>query len=181
MRLLPLLRIVLFTLLSIVTFSACSLLGALTSVEFNNAIVEQLNVSSSTIQASANAYDKNIPLEVTELTVIDVSSLQKSLIEARTALETLSTIEDLESRDIEQQNAVRKDLKTYQLAAEAYLKRYQEIIGYYESKTYVQDVNQVEKLNSLLHTDYTTFIQSNNSLVQTLDKFVDQKKQNSQE
>ncbi len=160
---------ILLSIFALGLLNGCSLLGAMPPIEYNNAIVETLNSSAKAIQETASAYNIAIPAEVSETSEINNEEMRKAWDLAQEKLNTLEPLHELESRDIEQQNAVRLDLMTYQLAAKQYLKRYEEVLAFYEEKTFTQDVNKVESLDSLLHTDYTTFIEANNGLVQTLD------------
>lgn len=152
--------------------SACSVFGKLSEIEYNNQIVEQINTTSSTIEDTATLYNDNIPDLVTEESSIDTSKTKASYKKAEDSLEESKALLSLEGRNIEQQNAARTELQSYLSAGEAYLESYQKMLDYYDTEAFKTDVDKVESLDETLHKDYTTFIQANNDLVETLDQFV---------
>ena len=78
----------------------------------------------------------------------------------------------MESRSLDQENAVRIELETYRSAAEIYLETYATMLSYYKEGTYKEDISQVETLDETMHINYTTFIEANNDLVDMLESFV---------
>lgn len=152
--------------------TSCSLWGKTSAVEYNNLIVSSMDESSAAIEETATLYNATIPEVVTEEEQIDLSEMEKSYETALAELKNTENLSTLESRDLEQQNAVRTELRTYQSAGELYLETYAKMLGYYSSGSYQEDITQVEPLDEKLHTDYTTFIEANNDLVDVLESFV---------
>jgi carbonic anhydrase len=160
------------TALAALFLTACTVFGKTSEVDYNNQVVETINEISSSIESTATLYNDTVPDVVNETDVIDVATMKTSYTEASDALEQLGSLLTLESRNIEQQNAVRTDLTTYQTAAEQYLATYDEMLTYYGEGEYAKDLTKVKTTDETLHTSYTTFIQANNDLVDTLESFV---------
>ncbi|QQR55499.1 hypothetical protein IPG41_03015 [Candidatus Peregrinibacteria bacterium] len=149
--------------------ASCSIFGKLSEVEYNNKIVERMNLVSTTIEESATLYHETVPNPVRENSEIEVTQMNLSYAEASKALDEVENLLLLESRNIEQQNSVQTELKTYQSAASEYLSSYKEMLAYYESGAFKEDLDPVESLDEELHTNYTTFIQANNDFVDVLE------------
>ena len=158
--------------LSTLSLASCSLLGKYSEVEYNNLVVESVNETSLAIEATTSLYNETLPDVVTEENVIETSEMQSSYEAAVESLEDTTDLLVLEARNLEQQNAVRTELETYRSAAEIYLESYAAMLSYYSEGTYVEDISQVETLDETMHINYTTFIEANNDLVDTLESFV---------
>ncbi len=159
-------------LLSAFVFSGCSFLGKYSEVEYNNLVVEKVNEASLAIEATTSLYNENLPDVVTEESVIETAAMEDSYDDATKLLEGTEDLLIIESRNLEQQNAVRTELETYRSAAQLYLESYAAMLSYYSEGTYKEDVSQVETLDETMHTNYTTFIEANNDLVTTLEGYV---------
>lgn len=155
-----------------ILLSGCSVFGKLSEVEYNNQVVDAINQSSGIIEETATLYNDTVPDVVSEKDTIDVTTMQSTYNDASDALKTIDSVANLESRNIEQQNAVQTGISTYQSAAEQYLQTYNDMLVYYGQNEYQKDVSKVQTIDENLHTSYTTFIQANNDLVDTLDSFV---------
>lgn len=161
--------IALFTMIALLP--ACYI-SKESSVNYNNLIVEQMKLTTPAIEETATLYNATIPNPVTELTEIDTSEMQKSYDAAYDLLADLKPLTDLESREEEQQAQVSAELETYITAAELYFESYQTVLDYYGNETYKEDVTMVTQYDENLHTSYTTFIEANNDLAETLDSFM---------
>jgi hypothetical protein len=161
-----------FSFAAALLLTACSVFGKLSDVDYNNQVVESINATSTVIETTATLYNDTVPNVVNETDVVDTAAMQSSYDQASTSLKGLADLLSLEGRDIEQQNAVRTDLETYQTAGEQYLQTYSDMLTYYSTDEYQKDISKVKTIDENLHTGYTTFIQANNDLVDTLDSFV---------
>ncbi len=159
-------------LVSAFVLSGCGLLGKYSEVEYNNLVVEKINETSLSIEETTSLYNETLPDVVTEEDVIVTDEMQASYEAALESLEDTADLLVLEARDLEQQNAVRTELEVYRSAAEIYLESYAAMLSYYSEGTYVEDISQVETLDETMHVNYTTFIEANNDLVDTLETFV---------
>lgn len=157
---------------SALILTGCSVFGKASEVDYNNTVVDDINTASAVIEETATLYNDTIPDVVSEKDNIDTSAMQSAYDDSVSSLEAVAGLLSLESRNIEQQNAVRTGVETYQSAAEQYLETYQTMLNYYGDGTYQQDISQVQSIDENLHTSYTTFIQANNDLVDTLESFV---------
>lgn len=159
-------------LISSVSLFGCSLLGKYSEVEYNNIVVEKINETSLAIEATTSLYNETLPDVVTEEDVIVTEEMQNSYEAAVESLEGTADLLVLEARNLEQQNAVRTELETYRSAGQIYLESYAAMLSYYSEGTYVEDISKVETLDETMHVNYTTFIEANNDLVDTLETFV---------
>ncbi len=165
-------KTLLLALTASLLLASCSVFGKLSEVEYNNTVVDQINTVSTAIEDSATLYNETIPDLVTESSTIDSTEMTTSYGAATNALVEVDALLLLESRNIEQQNSVRTEIQTYQSAANEYLDLYKQMLDYYISASYAQDLSKVQSFDEGLHTSYTTFIQANNDLVDILDGFV---------
>lgn len=163
----------LFCILSLFA-SGCSWFGKLNTIEYNNEIVEVINETSTRLEKTATLYNETIPDLVTEQSAIDITEMKTEFDLALTWMNETNTLLSLEGKNLEQQNAVRNALETYQDLGTSYLTSYQTMLNYYENETYKEEIQTVEVLDKQLHSDYTAFIQTNNDLVNTLETFVAQ-------
>lgn len=150
----------------------CEGFGKYSEVEYNNLIVEELNKASLAIEETTSLYNDTLPDVITEADIIETDSMESSYDEAVSALEKTADLLTLEARNLEQQNAVRTELETYRSAAQIYLDSYSNMLSYYSEGTYKEDISQVKTLDETMHTDYTTFIEANNDLVDVLEAYV---------
>jgi hypothetical protein len=133
-----------------------------------------MNQSSLALEETTELYNQTLPGVITEEHEIDINEMEDSFKNAQKLFENSADLLNLESRNIEQQNAVRTELGTYRSAAELYLETYDAMLTYYRDGDYKEDLTKVETLDETLHTHYTTFIEANNDLVDTLESFVTQ-------
>ena len=161
-----------FSIAAAILLTACSVFGKLSDVDYNNQVVESINATSTMIETTATLYNDTVPNVMNETDVVDTAAMQSSYDQAVTSLKGIADLLSLEGRDIEQQNAVRTDIETYQTAGEQYLQSYSEMLNYYSTDEYQKDISKVKPIDESLHTGYTTFIQANNDLVDTLDSYV---------
>ncbi|MEK9159516.1 MAG: hypothetical protein AAB383_02175 [Patescibacteria group bacterium] len=161
-----------FLLVSAFVLSGCNLLGKYSEVEYNNLVVEEVNATSLAIENTTSLYNETLPDVVTEEDLIDTAAMESSYDDAVSALEKTAELLTLEARNLEQQNAVRTEVETYRTAAELYLESYAAMLSYYSEGTYKEDISQVESLDETMHINYTTFIEANNDLVDTLESYV---------
>lgn len=152
--------------------SACSLFSGLNEADFYTRVVETINVSSQAIETSITLYGEDIPDMVTEDSMIDASTMQASLAVIQNALKDSVKLIELQSQNVEQMNAVHTELTTYLKAADEYTTTYSSMVDYYANGTYQTDIEKVKVHNTALHTAYSTFIEANNDLVETLESFV---------
>lgn len=157
---------------AIFAFSSCASFGKYGEIEYNNVIVEQINESSIAIEETTNLYKETLPDVITEKDVIEVKEMENAYASALNILEKTTDLLLIEARNIEQQNAVRTELETYRSAAQIYLESFDLMLNYYGDETYKEDITQVEIIDETLHTNYTTFIEANNDLVDILESFV---------
>ncbi len=158
--------------LLLLSLTGCSALTENSEIEYNNKIVESINSASSSLENSATLYNELIPDVVTEITEVDPSQIQVAYDEAISSTESLDDLLQVESGNIEQQNAVRPAIENYTEAADEYLEAYLSMLEYYSTGTYKTDITGVKSMDETLHTAYMAFIQANNTLVETLDQFV---------
>jgi len=159
-------------LLLIALLPACSLFGKYSEVEYNNLIVDHVNNTSLAIEKTATLYNETLPEVVTEKDTLDLGEMQTGADDARQLLADTEKLIAYESRNTEQQTAVTAELQTYMEAGDLYLQSYSEMLQYYVDGTYQADITQVKPLDEILHTNYTTFIEANNDLVDILESFV---------
>ena len=159
-------------LLLIAFLPACALFNKYSEVEYNNLIVDQVNLASLAIEKTATLYNETLTEVVTEKDLLDLTEMQTSADEARNLVADSEKLYAFESRNVEQQTAVQAELQTYMEAGDLYLQSYSEMLDYYTSDAYKEDITQVKPIDEVLHTNYTTFIEANNDLVDILDSFV---------
>jgi len=159
-------------LASLFLLTSCSVFGKLSDIDYNNQVVDGINATSTVIENTATLYNEKIPNKVSEKDTLDLTTMQSAYDDATQNLENASDLATLESRNIEQQNAVRTGLSTYKSAADLYIESYKTMLDYYSNGDYQKDISKVGSIDEALHTNYTTFIQANNDLVDTLDSFV---------
>lgn len=157
---------------AVLLLSGCDSFGKYSEVEFNNIIVEKINESSLAIEETTSLYKDSLPNVITEKDLIETDEMQASYKNALGSLEETAQLLILEARNLEQQNAVRTELEVYRSAASIYLDAYASMLSYYGDEVYKEDITQVESIDEALHTNYTTFIEANNDLVDALESFV---------
>lgn len=170
-----------FTVIAL-SLTACSLFGKYGEVEYNNLVVEKINETSLAIENTATLYNETIPDVVTEKDTFDTTAMRAGYETALDILKNTNDLLDLEGSNVEQQNAVRSELQTYMTSGDLYLQSYSEMLTYYSPSandtgsdgtvTYKDDITKVTPIDEILHTNYTTFIESNNDLVDTLESFL---------
>lgn len=165
-------HILLCTLSFVLLLSGCELFSAYGEVEYNNLIVDRVNETSLAIEETATLYNETLPSEVTEQDEVDITEMNASYETALELLANMNELLELESRNTEQHSAVRTELQTYMSAGDLYLESYSEMLTYYSSGTYKENITEVENIDEDLHVNYTTFIEANNDLVDILDSFM---------
>ena len=131
-----------------------------------------VNETTSSIAETATLYTASIPERMTELIEIETASMELLFERAEKSTTDLEELQTLEGKDEVQVEQVRLDLETYQLAADNYLSAYQDMLTYYGEDAYKEDITQVAEIDKALHDNYMTFIEANNSLVETLEGFI---------
>jgi len=159
-------------ILLLATYCLISLSGCkLNTQEYNDKIVEALDLNGTTIEATITAYDESIPNLVTEKSEIDTLAMEEALSTAKKEVVKAKELLDLESKDIAQQEEVQEELTTYVIALEAYLTKYTAMTEYYSNASYVDNPNLVSEYDTELYdTDnlFDTFLESNNALAEIL-------------
>lgn len=145
----------------------------LPAIEYNNGVVEAMNQISSNLETTTLTYDTGIPNIVTETTSLDMTGIQSAYEGALLKVEASKTILTLTSRNIEQETAVKAEFKNYLALADAYLNIYAEMIDYYTSGRFTENLDQVETYDITIHENYNTFVDSHNTLVDILGQYVD--------
>lgn len=162
----------LITLISFVLFLPACYFSANSTIDYHNLIVQQAKVTTPLIEETATIYNSSVPSIVTEEEVIETEEMQDAFDEAFDALGDTQDLLKLESRNEDQQEFVQAALETYISAAEIYLLSYEEMLTYYSGDEYKENISKVESVDESLHTNYTTFIEANNDLVETLEIYV---------
>ncbi|MEK9166869.1 MAG: hypothetical protein AAB836_01055 [Patescibacteria group bacterium] len=153
--------------------SGCEYFSKLNNIEYNNKVVEQVNLTSTQIEKTASIYNTTVPTVVTESTEISAEEMSTELSAAQDLLKKIEDLYILESKNADQQAAVLAGLEVYKSKSEAYLAAYEAMNTYYGSGEYKTDVSKVTDLDENIHTTYSAFIEENNTLVGVLDSFVE--------
>src|SRR3989338_643543 len=115
----------------LLTVSGC-IIDKLSTVDYNNKIVDLLNPTLDAMGASLDSYENTVPLTVYPDSAIDIASMQTTYDDATTWVTSISTdLMTLQSWNSDQQSAVRTDLAGYEEVATAYLTKYKEMLDYY--------------------------------------------------
>ncbi len=149
-------------------FTGC----AMDSISYNNAVVDHTEEISVAWDNAYQAYIDNVPVDINETTVVDVTAMQ-------TNYDTLSLLvgeveTDLmtkESRNTEQQAAVQASLTQYQSAANDYLAVYQEILNYYEGD-FASNLGNAWPLEDKLYDADDVWVDAHNSLGDVLNSYI---------
>ncbi len=154
--------------------TACtSAAGSLSTVEYNNEVVETLNLTSSSIEDTTTTYDSSVPNIVTEEAEVDTDAMQAVYDEAYGFLTDAKAVLELSSKNASQEEAIKSEFINYLDLGEAYLATYSEMITYYSSGEFIENLDLVATYDEALHMGYNDFIDSNNSLVDVLAGFID--------
>jgi|GEM_PF-837380 hypothetical protein len=153
--------------------SGCLDDGKLSVIEYNNEVVDTLNTTSDIIEITTETYDVSVPNIVTEDAEIDTVAMQTAYDEAMANSLLAENVSLLVSRSPEQQTAVLAEFTTYLTYANDYLETYADMIDYYESAYFLEDLEGVAIYDELLHLQYNDFIDSNNSLVDILAEHIE--------
>lgn len=160
------------SIVSILIFSGCND-GKLTTIEYNNSVVDILNNTSTAIQETTNLYETAIPNIVSEDSKIDIAPLKTAGQTAQEKFDASKQVLELKSRNAEQETAVKLEFITYTELGETYMATYNEMIRYYENPDFAKNLDSVETYDEKLHKQYNDFIESNNKLVDILAQFVE--------
>lgn len=147
--------------------------GSLSAIEYNNEIVGALNSTADAIEETTTVYDTAVPNIVTETSVIDTIAMQDAYNLSQTSLTEAETVMALTSKDADQEVAVKTEFQNYLTQADAYLAIYSNMMDYYSSGTFAEELDGVATYDEQLHAQYNFFIDSNNALVDILDQYVD--------
>lgn len=153
--------------------SGCLSDGSLSAIEYNNTVVEMLNVTSTVIEDTTSVYDSSIPNIVTEESEIDSAAMEESLASTKNQLQEAESILLLVSKNADQQAAVSAEFTNYLSLAEAYVSTYETVVSYYSSGEYVDNLDLVAEHDENLHNEYNAFIDSNNTLVDILASYIE--------
>lgn len=159
-------------ILSILTLTVFGC-GELSTLEYNDTVVEKINSASETLNETISAYDGNIPDLVTEETEISTMEMETALQNAKIAIGNCETLTTLASKDQAQQAEVKAELENYLLAAAEYLASYEEIINYYKNGEYKETPDKVSGYDAEIYEKSSSIFDSNNILGDILEKYVD--------
>ncbi len=165
------LQLLLPLLLALLLASGCKM----TTIEYNDMVVEALDTNSTTIQATVEAYDQIVPNLVTEESEIIAVEMRESLETAKIVLNESESILLAEGRNEEQQTEVRTELANYFEQADLYLQKYEEMVIYYENHTYKENPNLVSDYDSELFDEgklFDNFLGENNNLAEILKSYL---------
>jgi Txe/YoeB family toxin of Txe-Axe toxin-antitoxin module len=157
-------------LLSGLTLSACDF--RYTEIEYNNLFVEAISPMTESFKSAAETYNDGIPEKINELIQIETADMQITYEEALLQIKPIEELYTYEARNIEQQKQAQDALKNYQDASETYLEKYQQMLTYYQTDAYKEDITQVDPLDKDLHTTYTSVLETHNTLVYTLETYL---------
>lgn len=144
----------------------------LSTVQYNHEVVTTLNSTSEVLENIIFIYDESIPDLVTEESEITPETMVESLETAQLALEDAKKILLLESKDENQQADVRAEFENYLTLGEQYLLKYSELVDYYNTGAYLEDLTLVSQYDTEIYDTYNTFIESNNVLVDILEGYI---------
>jgi hypothetical protein len=167
-------------LFALITLSVTALImtgclddGSLSTVEYNNAVVEMLNDTSAAIEDTTTVYDDSIPNIVTEETEVETTEMQISYEAAKLQLETAYTVLDIISKNSTQQEEVRAEFQAYLDLGSDYIETFETVLSYYGGSEFAENLDLVAEYDEGLHTGYNDFINSNNNLVDILADFIE--------
>lgn len=155
-------------LLGLMFFAGCSL----STLNYNNEIVNQMKVTSSTVDTSSTTYNELVPDTVTEKTSIDTATLNELGDQIEDSIKDTQKLSRLESQNEEQQSVITPLLEAYLTAAQNYQAAYDAMLSYYGEGSYKTDITQVEAIDEALYSSYATFAEANNDLAEALEGFV---------
>lgn len=158
--------------LSLILFG-CTSGTTLSTIEFNNEVVDILNETSAAIEDTTTTYDESVPNIVTEEAIVDTAAMQTFYDDAMDKAEAARNVLNLKSRNQDQETAVKAEFETYLELSDSYLTTYGEMIEYYQSGSFAENLDSVATYDEELHLGYNDFIESNNSLVDILAGFID--------
>lgn len=151
--------------------SSCSF-GTLHPTLFNNQVLDLVNPTTLSIEASAITYNTAVPDDITELSVIETEALREDFETSDKLLKDVNKALEFESENLEQQATVLGHLETYISAGENYLEDLEATLLYLENAEHQSDPNRIDTLDPELHASYNTFIEANNDLATSLAEFV---------
>jgi hypothetical protein len=164
-------------MLTMLSLTAMALLamgcdGSLSTIDYNNTVVDILNATSDAIETTTFVYDESVPNLVTETSEIDVPAMQEAYDAAQAEMFNAASVLQLVGSNAEQQAAVSAEFSNYLELGNAYLATYKDMIGYYSDGYFATDLDGVATYDELLHYEYNDFIDSNNALVDILASYV---------
>ncbi|MFA6528169.1 MAG: hypothetical protein WCT46_01360 [Candidatus Gracilibacteria bacterium] len=160
--------LLIFPLVLVFTLSGC---GELSEIEYNNNIAQALDANSSLIKDTITAYDSSVPDIVTEQTEIDTSGMETALENTQAKHQDIETLLTLASKNLDQEKAVEDELTNYISLSEICLSTYAEILNYYKSGEYKNDLELVGEYDTNIYNNYNALIESNNKLADILEEY----------
>lgn len=172
MKPLPLKATALFLASALFLFATGCATG-LSTTEYNNNVVDAMNGMSDALEETTTTYDTGVPNIVTETSTIDIENMTAALTAAQTEITTAQGILDLKGNNVDQETEVKVEFQNYLTLGETYLTTYAEMVDYYSSGTFADDLDKVAEYDTQLHDEYNAFIDSNNLLADILAKYID--------
>ncbi|EKD48323.1 MAG: hypothetical protein ACD_65C00014G0001 [uncultured bacterium] len=157
--------------LSIITLLASGC-GELSTLKYNDAVVEKINSASDALNKTISSYDGNIPDLVTEETEIDTTEMKTAWEDAKTAVENCKALTTLVGKDQLQQAEVNAELENYLSITEEYLSSYEKMLTYYENDEYKDTPEKVSEYDAEIYEKSSLIFDSNNTLEDILEKYV---------
>lgn len=151
----------------------CSTFSKYSAVEYNNAVAEKVNATTSNIKEIHELYVSGIPVSITEESEIDTAEMAQAFLLREDRTSEIEKLSKLESKDPEQEAAVEEKLTEYIEAVNEYYATYEEILSYYKDGEYKEDPTQVKPLDEILSHKYNEFTDINNEMSDTLESFVE--------
>ena len=161
-------KTLLLALALILTLSGC---GELSEIEYNNSIAQTLDANSNLIKDTITAYDSNVPDIVTEQTEVETSDMETALENTQVKHQDIEALLTLTSSNSDQESAVEEELINYISLSEICLSTYAEILDYYKSGEYKNNLGLVEEYDTKIYNNYNALIESNNKLADILEEY----------
>ncbi len=147
--------------------------GELSTLEYNDAVVENINNASEALNKTISAYDENIPDLVTEEIEMDTAEMETALQDAKTAVENCKTLTTLTGKNQPQQAEVNAELENYLSITKTYLASYEEMLNYYKNGEYKEVPEKVSEYDTEIYEKSSLIFDSNNTLEDILGKYVE--------
>ena len=99
--------------------------------------------------------------------------MQAALDAAQLKLTAAKDVLTLVSKNTDQQAAVLAEFENYLDLGNIYITTFETVADYYSSGEYATNLDLVAEYDENLHSGYNNFIESNNTLVDTLASFIE--------